>query len=87
MTELEEQVTELSDPSEGAEKTAGGVEESSAGAGAVAERTKGAVGLLVGILTGGFVIAAAAGFVVGLAIGVLAGRRATPPPPRWQVWR
>jgi hypothetical protein len=85
MTELEEQVTELSDPAEGAEKTAGGVEESSAGAGA--ERTKGAVGLLVGILTGGFVIAAAAGFAVGLAIGVLAGRRATPPSPRWQVWR
>lgn len=86
MTELHEQVTELSGPSEGVERTAGGVEQSSTDA--VAERTRGAVGLLVGILTGGFAIAAAAGFAFGLAIGVVAGRRATPPPPpRWQVWR
>jgi hypothetical protein len=86
MAELQEQVTEVSDPSEGVEKTAGGVELSSTSA--VAERTKGAAGLLVGILTGGFAIAAAAGFVVGVAIGVVAGRRATPPPPpRWQLWR
>jgi uncharacterized membrane protein YfcA len=47
----------------------------------------GAVGALVGMLTGGFVIAAAAGFVVGLVLGAAIGRRATPPPPRWQAWR
>ena len=50
------------------------------------EGTTGAVGALVGMLTGGFVIAAAAGFVVGVVFGVAIGRRATPT-PRWQVWR
>ena len=52
------------------------------------EEPTGAVAAFVGMLTGGFVIAAAAGFVVGIAAGVAVARRATPPPsPRWQVWR
>jgi len=55
------------------------------------EETTGAVGALIGILTGGFVIAGAAGFIVGLVVGGVAGvaigRRTAPPPPRWQVWR
>jgi hypothetical protein len=50
------------------------------------EQTTGAVGALVGMLTGGFVIAAAAGFVVGVVFGVAIGRHGNPPPPRWQVW-
>ena len=52
------------------------------------EETTGAVGAFVGMLTGGFVITAAAGFVVGIVVGVAVARGATPsPPPRWQVWR
>jgi uncharacterized membrane protein len=56
-------------------------------AGAVGEKTAGAVGSVVGILTGGLMIAAAAGFAVGVAVGAVAGRLSTPQPPRWQVWR
>lgn len=53
-----------------------------------AEETAGAVGALVGLVTGGFAIVAAAGFVVGLAVGLaLGGRAFQPAPPRWQVWR
>jgi uncharacterized membrane protein len=85
MADPQERVTtELSDAAESVEVTGDAVEQSTADA--VGETT-GAVGLLVGMLTGGLVIAAAAGFAVGVAVGVVVGRRATPPPARWQVWR
>jgi hypothetical protein len=85
MAESQKTMTERDGVSEGMAETPGRVEQSATGA--VGETTKGAVGMLVGALTGGFLIAAAAGFVVGVAFGVAVGRRATPPPPRWQVWR
>jgi hypothetical protein len=52
------------------------------------EETTAAVGVLVGMLTGWVVLAAAAGFVAGAVVGLAIGRRAAPPPPpRWQFWR
>lgn len=52
------------------------------------DETTGAVGTFVGMLTGGFVIAAAAGFVAGFVTGIAVARLAAPtPPPRWQMWR
>jgi hypothetical protein len=85
MAEPQEAVTEVSDAAQGVEETAGKVEQSAAGT--VGETTAGAAGLLAGVLTSGFLIAGVAGFVVGFALGVAVGRSATPPPPRWQVWR
>jgi hypothetical protein len=85
MTDLQERVTtQVSDGAEGVHKTAGAAEENATGG---AEETGGAVGRLVSMLTSGFVMAATTGFIVGVAVGVVVGRRATPPPPRWQVWR
>ena len=53
-----------------------------------ADGTTGSVGALVGMVTGGLVIAAAAGFALGVVVGAAVTRFATPsPPPRWQVWR
>ena len=81
MAKTQETVTEVSDAAEGVE-TPGMVQRA---AGPVGETTKGAAGQLVGVLTSGFLIAAAAGFVV---LGFAAARSTTPPPPpRWQVWR
>ena len=77
MADTQEQVTALHGAVESVEGTAG----------AVGDKTTGAVGLLVRMLTGGLVIAGVAGFVAGFAAGVVVGRRSTPPPARWQVWR
>ena len=84
MAKTQETVTEVGDAAEGVEAP-GRVQRA---AGTVGETTKGAAGQLVGVLTSGFLIAAAAGFVVGVALGFAAARSTTPPPPpRWQVWR
>ena len=66
-----------------------GVDEAAAdGATGTLHKATGAVGAVVGMLTGGLVIAATAGFVVGIAVGIAVGRSTTPSaPPRWQVWR
>jgi hypothetical protein len=85
MADLQERAaTQSSGAVEGVDKTAGAVEESATGA---VEETAGAVGVLIGVLSSGFVIAATTGFVVGVAVGVVVGRRTTPSPSRWQVWR
>jgi hypothetical protein len=73
----EKATTQVSDPVRGVEKS---VREAK-------KKTGGAVRPLVGMLMSGFAIAATTGFVVGVAVGVVVGWRATPSPPRWQVWR
>jgi uncharacterized membrane protein len=85
MTDTHESaITNVRDPAEGVDKTTAKVEGTATGS---AEETAGAFGALVGVLSGGLIIAVAAGFVIGVAVGTALGRRATPPPPRWQVWR
>ena len=50
--------------------------------------TSGGVRAIVGMMAGGFAIAAAAGFIAGFVTGVTVARFAAPSaPPRWQMWR
>jgi adenine/guanine phosphoribosyltransferase-like PRPP-binding protein len=63
-----------SDAVETVDASSGAVEESAA---AAVEDPVSGVGLVVGMVTGGFAIAAIIGLVVGVAIGVVVGRRST----------
>lgn len=86
MANTQEHATkDVRDAMKGVDETTAVVESTTKSA--VEKPTGAALGALVTMLTGGFAIAAAAGFVFGVVLGVAIGRRATPPPPRWQVWR
>ena len=62
---------DVKDSAEGVEEAPAAVEGTATGA---VERTSGALG---GMLTGGLVIAAAAGFGAGVVVGVAIGQRAS----------